>query len=301
MPSDDPITPERPAGPIGGEARFGSDAVAEALRALDIAYIALTPGASFRGLHDSLVNHLGNERPQMLIALHEEHAVAIAHGWAKVTGRAMAAAVHSNVGLMHAAMAVFNAWCDGAPISTDRGHRARRSRTAAAVDRLGSHRARPGGAGAGLCQVGRSAGLGGGGARGDRACTVDRRDGAAGARLRQPRRRPAGGAAGSPAAAARCCPPRPGRAAEAGPRARAPCRRGARRRRTAGDSGRAGVAVPRGVAAAHRAGGGAGRARGQRSEALPPRSRPTTLCMPARRRCGPMRRPPRRFARPMSC
>ena len=116
MRSDDAITPEHPAGLTGGEARFGSDAVAEALAALDIPYIALTPGSSFRGLHDSLVNHLGNRRPALIVCLHEEHAVAIAHGWAKVTGRAMAAAVHSNVGLMHAAMAVFNAWCDRAPV-----------------------------------------------------------------------------------------------------------------------------------------------------------------------------------------
>jgi thiamine pyrophosphate-dependent acetolactate synthase large subunit-like protein len=95
---------------------FGSDVVADALRATDIPYIALNPGASYRGLHDSLVNYLGNERPQMLLCLHEESAVAIAHGYAKVTGKAMAAAVHSNVGLMHATMAIFNAWCDRMPM-----------------------------------------------------------------------------------------------------------------------------------------------------------------------------------------
>ncbi len=95
---------------------FGSDVVADALRATDIPYIALNPGASYRGLHDSLVNYLGNERPQMLLCLHEESAVAIAHGYAKVTGKAMAAAVHSNVGLMHATMAFFNAWCDRMPM-----------------------------------------------------------------------------------------------------------------------------------------------------------------------------------------
>src|SRR5438445_13228308 len=72
---------------------FGSDLVAQTLRDLAIPYIALNPGASFRGLHDSLVNALGNTRPQMLLCLHEETAVAIAHGYAKVTGRAMAAAV----------------------------------------------------------------------------------------------------------------------------------------------------------------------------------------------------------------
>ena len=95
---------------------FGSDVVAETLSALDIPYIALNPGASYRGLHDLIVNFLGNEQPQMLLCLHEEAAVAIAHGYAKVTGKAMAAAVHSNVGLFHATMAIFNAWCDRMPI-----------------------------------------------------------------------------------------------------------------------------------------------------------------------------------------
>ena len=62
------------------------------------------------------MNYLGNEMPQMILCLHEEVAVAIAHGYAKVTGKAMAAAVHSNVGLFHATMAVFNAWCDRMPV-----------------------------------------------------------------------------------------------------------------------------------------------------------------------------------------
>ncbi len=106
---------ERPR-PSDGTARFGSDALADMLRALDVEFIALTPGASFRGLHDSLVNHLGNERPRMLLAVHEETAVAIAHGYARVTGRPMAVALHANVGLMHATMAIFNAWCDRVPM-----------------------------------------------------------------------------------------------------------------------------------------------------------------------------------------
>ena len=107
---------ERPT-PAGVNAPgFGSDVVAETLRALDIPYIAVTPGASYRGLHDSIVNYLGNTTPQMLLCVHEESAVAIAHGYAKVTGKAMAAAVHSNVGLQHATMAMFNAWCDRMPM-----------------------------------------------------------------------------------------------------------------------------------------------------------------------------------------
>ena len=107
---------ERPT-PAGTNAPgFGSDIIADALSSLDIPYIALTPGASYRGLHDSIVNYLGNSKPQMLLCLHEEAAVAIAHGYAKVTGKAMVSAVHSNVGLMHATMAMFNAWCDRMPM-----------------------------------------------------------------------------------------------------------------------------------------------------------------------------------------
>jgi thiamine pyrophosphate-dependent acetolactate synthase large subunit-like protein len=107
---------ERPVPSAQKSDFFGSDVVADTLRALGLTYIALTPGASFRGLHDSLVNHLGNERPSILLCLREEHAVAIAHGYAKVTGKAMGAAVHSNVGLFNAAIAIFNAWCDRMPV-----------------------------------------------------------------------------------------------------------------------------------------------------------------------------------------
>jgi len=107
---------ERPEGALPPGPQFGSDVIADTLRALQLPYIALNPGASFRGLHDSLVNYLGNRDPQLLLCLHEEHAVAIAHGYAKVTGRAMAVAVHSNVGLFHATMAIFNAWCDRMPV-----------------------------------------------------------------------------------------------------------------------------------------------------------------------------------------
>ena len=83
---------EKPV-PSSGNALFGSDVVADALHDMEIPFIALTPGASFRGFHDSLVNHLGNRAPQMLLCLHEEHAVAVAHGWAKVTNKPIAAAV----------------------------------------------------------------------------------------------------------------------------------------------------------------------------------------------------------------
>jgi len=96
--------------------RWGSDVVAAVTGKLGLKYIALVPGASYRGFHDSLVNFLGNENPQMVTCLHEEHAVSIADGYGKATDQPMAAALHSNVGLMHATMTIFNAWCDRTPM-----------------------------------------------------------------------------------------------------------------------------------------------------------------------------------------
>jgi thiamine pyrophosphate-dependent acetolactate synthase large subunit-like protein len=110
------IVPETPLPSPSPQAAWGSDAIARMLQALELPYVALNPGASFRGLHDSLVNCVGNQQPQMLLCLHEESAVAIAHGYAKASGRMMGVVLHSNVGLMHGSMAIFNAWCDRAPI-----------------------------------------------------------------------------------------------------------------------------------------------------------------------------------------
>ncbi len=121
IPSEKPVEAagneiDRPLPSAPSNKIWGSDAIAAAIRELNIPYVALNPGSSYRGLHDSLVNYLGNRRPRMLLCLHEESAVALAHGWAKVTGRPMLAIVHANVGLMHATMAIFNAWCDRAPV-----------------------------------------------------------------------------------------------------------------------------------------------------------------------------------------
>ena len=88
-----------------------SDVAAEMLRRCGIKYVAMNPGASYRGFHDSIVNYLGNTDPQMLLCLHEDHVVHIAQGYAKVTGEPMGCILHSNVGLMHGLMAIFNAWC----------------------------------------------------------------------------------------------------------------------------------------------------------------------------------------------
>ena len=95
---------------------WGSDIAAQMLRRFGIPYISLNPGASYRGFHDSLVNHLGNKDPGILVCLHEDHSVAVAHGYAKATGEPMACVLHSNVGLLHGMMGLFNAWCDRVPM-----------------------------------------------------------------------------------------------------------------------------------------------------------------------------------------
>jgi benzoylformate decarboxylase/acetolactate synthase-1/2/3 large subunit len=92
---------------------YGSDLVIDFLVAAGIEYVALNPGATFRGLHDSLVHA---QHPKPVIALHEEIAVGIAHGYAKSSGRPMATFIHNVVGLQHASMAIFNAWMDNVPI-----------------------------------------------------------------------------------------------------------------------------------------------------------------------------------------
>ncbi|HZS02120.1 MAG TPA: thiamine pyrophosphate-binding protein [Chloroflexota bacterium] len=102
--------------PYTGAAEWGSDVVVDVLRALDVEYVALNPGSSYRGLHDSLVNYGGNQRPEMILCCHEEIAVAMAHGYYKATGKLMGAIVHNVVGLMHASMAIYDAWCDRVPV-----------------------------------------------------------------------------------------------------------------------------------------------------------------------------------------
>lgn len=95
---------------------YGSDLIVDMLKALGIKYAALNPGASFRGIHDSLVNYNQNKNPEIVLCCHEEIAVALAHGYAKATGEPMAAILHDVVGLQHAAMAIYNAWCDKTPV-----------------------------------------------------------------------------------------------------------------------------------------------------------------------------------------
>ena len=110
------------AGPLPGEdsspqvAQAGSDLMVDLLRLTDISYVAAMPGSTFRGLQESIVNYAGNRRPELITCVHEEISAAFAHGYAKVAGKPMACLVHSNVGLQHASMAIYNAWCDRVPM-----------------------------------------------------------------------------------------------------------------------------------------------------------------------------------------
>lgn len=96
--------------------QFGSDVIVNLLKQYDVEYVAFNPGATIRGLQDSLVNANASDLPKILLCCHEEIAVAIAHGYAKASGKIMAVLLHSNVGLQHASMAIFNAWVDKVPI-----------------------------------------------------------------------------------------------------------------------------------------------------------------------------------------
>src|SRR5260221_3384179 len=95
--------------------RWASDVIVDLLHAYKLPYAAMNPGASYRGLHDSIVNY-GRNRPVMMLCQHEETAVQIAHGYAKASGRPMVAILHNLVGLLHANMAVYYAYADRAPV-----------------------------------------------------------------------------------------------------------------------------------------------------------------------------------------
>ncbi len=101
--------------PHRGTARYGSDVIVDLLQAFGIEYAALNPGATYRGLHDSLVNY-GEGKPEIILCTHEKVAVSLAHGYAKVTGKPMAAIVHDVVGLLHSTMGIYYAHVDRVPV-----------------------------------------------------------------------------------------------------------------------------------------------------------------------------------------
>ncbi len=101
---------------IGSNERSGSDFMVDVIKSLNFDYICANPGSSFRGLHESLINYGGNESPELITCCHEESSVAMAHAYFKSEGKPLAIMAHGTVGLQHAAMAIYNAWCDRVPV-----------------------------------------------------------------------------------------------------------------------------------------------------------------------------------------
>lgn len=98
------------------EGRPGSDFMVDVIKSLDVDYICANPGSSFRGLQESVINYGGNSKPEWITCLHEEVSVAMADGYAQVEGKPIVAVAHGTVGLQHAAMAVYNAFCGRVPV-----------------------------------------------------------------------------------------------------------------------------------------------------------------------------------------
>ncbi len=96
--------------------RTGSDFMVDVLKSLGLDYVCANPGSSFRGIHESVINYGGNQRPELITCCHEESSVAMGHGYAKVEGKPLGVFAHGTVGLQHAAMAIYNAWCDRIPV-----------------------------------------------------------------------------------------------------------------------------------------------------------------------------------------
>src|ERR1700751_2420238 len=96
--------------------KTGSDFMVDVCKSLDLDYVAACPGSTFRALQESFINYGQTRRPEWLSCRHEEVLVGMPHGYAKVAGKPMAAIVHGTVGTQHAAMAIYNAYCDRVPV-----------------------------------------------------------------------------------------------------------------------------------------------------------------------------------------
>ncbi len=105
---------ERVANRIGGVP--GSDFMVDVIKTLGIKYLPANCASSYRGIHESLINYGGNKMPEFLTCMHEESAVGMAHGYFKIAGKPLMTLCHGTVGLQHATMGIYNAWCDRVPM-----------------------------------------------------------------------------------------------------------------------------------------------------------------------------------------
>src|ERR1700733_2094042 len=105
-PKDDPVT----------QTSSGGDFMIDVVKTLDFEYFAINPASSFRDIQETSINHGQNKAPEILTCPHEEIAVHMAQGYAKMEGKPMGVLAHGTVGLQHASMALYNAFCDRVPI-----------------------------------------------------------------------------------------------------------------------------------------------------------------------------------------
>ena len=108
--------PGATAASASGPARFASDYMVDLFRSMNMDYMFAMCASSFIGIHESIINYAGNHNPESITCTHEEISVAMANGYAKIEGRPVLVCVHGTVGTQHAAMAVYDAWCDRVPI-----------------------------------------------------------------------------------------------------------------------------------------------------------------------------------------
>jgi thiamine pyrophosphate-dependent acetolactate synthase large subunit-like protein len=102
--------------PPGSGATCGSDFMVDVLKSVGIDYVFANTASSFRALQESVVNYARDQTPEFITCMHEESSVGMAHGYAKASGKPAAMFCHGTVGMQHASMAMYNAWCDRVPL-----------------------------------------------------------------------------------------------------------------------------------------------------------------------------------------
>jgi len=108
--------PPADVGVLDSTQRAGADFMVDVLKSLGFDYLCANPGTSFRALHESIINYGENKNPEFITCCHEESSVAMAHGYYKIEGKPLLVCAHGTVGLQHASMAIYNAWCDRVPV-----------------------------------------------------------------------------------------------------------------------------------------------------------------------------------------
>jgi len=120
VPSADALAADTEPRPVTVSSRIiehpGSDFMVDVIKSLGLEFATTNPGSSFQGLHESIINYGANEMPELLTCCHEESAVAMGHGFAKIEGKPILALLHGTVGVQHASMAIYNAYADRVPV-----------------------------------------------------------------------------------------------------------------------------------------------------------------------------------------